>query len=234
MSWRNNWLLAFPHRWRLLPPLLLAALGGTLLVWVHTGLPDGIAANVAPLIWFGIGVGLLVRPAQSLMVSAAAFGMTGLAMEGVLSLMLRVDMDLWRSVDMVRIVFWSVLAALALPAALGEALLYRPVLARRLYFAAVAVFFAEGGVRRLIASGDRASECVFFFLVAMFALFSVCTAERTVAHPGPFPERENEIEDSAASIGAGGGAPALAETEGSAIRTHRVRYLDEPGPPAGA
>jgi uncharacterized membrane protein HdeD (DUF308 family) len=230
MSWRNNWLLALPPYARLLPPLALAFLGGGLLVWVHDRASDGSGANLAALVWFTIGLGMLVRPAQPLLVSAAALGMTGLALQGVLELVSGVDSDLWRPEDAARAALWSLLALFALPAGLGEALPYRPVLARRFYFAAVALFFLEGGVHRLLgAEGGRPSESVFFFLVACFALFSVFIAERTTAvaelpaaPPDVFPRTRSAP---AADLNS---PPAPAPPR----RPRLVCYLDEPLPPA--
>jgi hypothetical protein len=189
MTWRDdittdgraNWLLALPPRARVLPPLLLAVLGGLLLVWLHDHAPAGFNANLSPIIWCAVGAGLLVRGAQSLVVSATAFGMAGLAGSGALGIALALDRQDWQPADAVRIALWGTLTLLALPAAIREALGARPALARRFYFAAILVFFTEQGVRRLLGASGRPSEALFFFLVALVALFAVSVAPRTVA-----------------------------------------------------
>jgi uncharacterized membrane protein HdeD (DUF308 family) len=207
MTRRDNWLLALPPALRLLPPLLLALLGGASLVWLHRFAPQGWGANLSPLVWFGVGVGLLVRPAQALVVSATALGMAALAAEGAQEVARALDWELWHPEHTLRITLWGGICLLALPAAVCEALAVRPVLARRCYFTAIALFFLEQGARRLLGVSGRPTEAISFFLVAGVAVFAVFVATRTLPLPAEEP------------------APA-ALTEEPAPR-RRVRYLDE-------
>jgi hypothetical protein len=201
----------------------LALCGSAVLVWVHASGSQGIGANLAPLVWCAIGVALLVRPAQPLVVSAASLGMAGLATHGVLAIVWQADMDLWRPVDAIRIALWIPLAAAALPAAVGEALPLRPVLARRLYFVAVALFFLEGGLRRALEGATRnPSEAVFFFVATGIAVLGIGTAGRAVT-PDPV-----SFEPGRAPL------PPAEETglPGDRLPRRPVRYLDE-APPRG-
>lgn len=183
MPWRDNWLLALPPAARLIPPLLLAALGGLALVWLHDRAPENIDANLTPLVWCAIGAGLLVRPAQPLVVAAAALGMAGLALHGVWLLVQTIPAQDWSFAHTLRTAFWGLVCLLALPAAVGEALAAHTIAARRLYFGAVAVFFVEQGLRRLLGVTGRPSEALFLFLIALVALFAVWAAERTLSGP---------------------------------------------------
>nr|CAA9215008.1 hypothetical protein AVDCRST_MAG63-356 [uncultured Armatimonadetes bacterium] len=209
MSWRDNWLMFLPPVWRIVPPMLLAALGGTVLIWLHEEAPGSFGANLAPLVWCALGAGLLVRPAQPLMVSAVAMGMTALALRGVWDTVTTVDGASWNVGTSVRTALWGVLPFLALPAAVGEALQTRPVLSRRLYFGAVSLFFLEQGTHRALGSSGRPAEALAFLMVSLVALFAAFVAERTLleARSGdPLPD------------------------EPVVVTARQVRYLDEPTP----
>jgi len=218
MTRRDNWLLALPPALRLLPPLLLALLGGAGLLWLHRFAPRGWGANLSPLVWFAVGAGLLLRPAQALVVSATALGMAALAATGALQVARALDWELWLPEHTLRVTLWAAICLLALPAALFEALAARPVLARRCYFAAIALFFVEQGARRLLGVSGRPAEAISFFLVAGVAVFALFVAARTL----PLPAEE----------------PAPAALEEPTPR-RPVRYLDEsppatpPGPASG-
>ncbi len=211
MSWRDNWLLALPPVTRLLPPLLLTFLGGCALVWLHDHAPDGFYANLTPLVWCVVGAGFLLRSAQSLLVSATAFGMAWLAASGALGIALGADRDLWHAADRVRIALWGLLAFLALPAAVWEALCVRLILARRFYFAAIALFFVEQGLRHSLGVVGHPSQAVFLFLVSLVALFGVYSADRTLADTDRGPADES----------------TAAPVDSVSLPTRRVHYLDE-------
>jgi hypothetical protein len=211
MSWRNNWLLALPPIARLLPPLVLAVFGATLLVWLHGEAPRGWGPNLSPLVWCALGGGLLVRPAQPLVVSAAAFGMAGLAATGALDTAFPLETD-QAGRDLTRVALWGLIALVALPAAIGEALAVRRVLARRLYFAAVMLFFLEQALRHETGRVGQPSEAILFLLVALVALFGVLVADRTLADRPDYEEA------------------GKAEMEAGIAPIPRVRYLEEPPP----
>ena len=209
MSWRENWLLALPTPLRLLPPFLAACLGGLVLIWVQRYAPANYGSNLAPFIWCAIGVGLLFRPAQPLVISSASFGMAGLAGYGALCAAYRLHSPSAQTADLIRVVAWGVIAALAAPAAIGEALDRFPLIARRFYFASVGIFFVEQGMRRVLGVIGTPSEAFAFFAIAAVALLAVVIADRTLLGHSALVEETDSDEKALVPV----------------IRA--VRYLDE-------
>ena len=103
MTWRDNWLLAVPPVLRIFPPLALAFVGGTALVWLQEHAHLGIGANLAPLVWCAAGAAVLVRPAQSLILAATALGVVALAASGAVDISVHRNWDAWRPADSLRV-----------------------------------------------------------------------------------------------------------------------------------